>query len=105
MKNVFHGLVVTGIVARRDGLPYLRLLMNDQSVQVDMAQARNIAMDILQMCARTEADAMIHRFFNRQQYPEGAATALMLEFRDFRKELDDAKAETYQVDPDTGEHV
>jgi hypothetical protein len=53
-----------------------------------VAQAHNFANDIVVSCARAEADAMIHGFFSKQQYPEGAADALMVEFRDFRARLD-----------------
>lgn len=101
-----QGFVVDGIVARRDGQPYLRFFVEGNNVaQVDMAQARNIAMDILQMCARTEADAMIHKFFAAQEFPSGAGNALMLEFREFRKALDTEPVEKSQVDPDTNEAV
>jgi hypothetical protein len=92
---------VDGIVAARDKQPYLRLFADGVQVgQVTMAQARNIAMDILQMCARTEADAMIHQFFEKQEYPGGAANALMIEFRDFRLALDNEAVERSVSDPD-----
>jgi hypothetical protein len=58
-----------------------------------MAQARNFAMDILQMCARTEADAMIHKFFSDEKFPPAAAANLMLEFRLFRHALDSEPVE------------
>jgi hypothetical protein len=61
--------------------------------QLSMAQAQRIAMDMLIMAARTEADAMIHKFFSRMEFPEGALAALMQEFRDFRAELDQEKLE------------
>jgi hypothetical protein len=101
MSNESHSFVVDGIVARRDKQPYLRFFAQGAQVgQVTMAQARNIAMDILQMCARTEADAMIHRFFEKQEYPPGAGNALMIEFRDFRLTLDKEAVERSMSDPD-----
>jgi hypothetical protein len=97
-------LLVNGVVARRDKQPYIQL-SNDKGIvaQLSMAQARNFCMDILQMCARTEADVMILQFFDKEEFPDQAATALMMQFRDFRAALDDEKIETSRSDPDTGE--
>jgi hypothetical protein len=80
---------VNGIVAVRDGKPYIQL-SNENGIiaQMDMAQARQVATDILQMSARTEADAIIVKFFGKMEFPDGALGALMQEFRDFRAELD-----------------
>ena len=84
-----EGLFVEGIVARRDKQPYVKLFKDRSPIaQMTMAQARNFAHDILTICARTEADAMIHRFFSERELPEGAAAALMLDFRQFRLALD-----------------
>jgi len=85
---------VNGIVAVRDKRPYVQL-STDQGivVQLSMSDARQVAMDILQMAARTEADAMILKFFDKAEFPEGASAALMKEFRDFRAELDKEVAE------------
>ena len=95
---------VDGIVAMRDKQPYLRLFADGKQVgQVTMAAARKIAADIVQMCARTEADAMIHAFFEKQGFPPQAGAALMLEFREFRRALDDEPVEGGISDPDTGE--
>jgi hypothetical protein len=97
---------VDGIVARRDKQPYVRFLLEGKPVaQLDMAQARNVAMDILQMCSRAEADAMIYKFFDKSEYPAGAAAALMMEFRKFRAGLDAAPIETSSTNPDTGEAI
>ena len=99
-------VVVDGIVAVRDRMPYVRLLVDGQPVaHLSMAEARKVALDILQMSARTEADAMLHLFFSKQEYPSGAAVALMLEFRDFRTALDAEPVEGSLTDPDTGERV
>lgn len=80
---------VNGIVAVRDKKPYIQL-SNDNGMiaQFSMSEARQVAMDILQMAGRTEADAMILKFFKKAEFPMGAAEALMQEFRDFRAELD-----------------
>jgi hypothetical protein len=97
------GITVDGIVAKRDKQPYVRLFADGKQIgQLSMAQARNIAMDILQMCARTEADAMIHKFFEKEGFPAQAGAALMLQFRDFRLSLDSEDVEKYHVDPDAG---
>lgn len=80
---------VNGIVAQRDKMPYIQLSTeNGLVVQLTIAQARQVAADILQMSARTEADAMILKFFDKQDFPPGAGAALMDQFRDFRAELD-----------------
>lgn len=95
------GLWVNGIVSRRDQQPYIQLSNeNGILIQLSMAEARNVAMDLLQMSARTEADAMIHQFFSKIQFPEAASAALMRDFRDFRAELDDEKVETGRSDPE-----
>ncbi len=99
-------LWVNGIVAVRDKKPYLMLQMNETTIgQLTMVEARNFAMDILQSCARAEADAMIHKFFNANQFPKGANDALMVEFRNFRAELDQMTVERGLSNPDTGEEI
>ena len=93
MSKQKEGLSVEGLVAVRDKQPYIKLFKNGSPIaQMSMAQARNFAHDILTMCARTEADAMIHRFFAHQRIPQ-YADALMLEFRLFRHALDSEEVE------------
>lgn len=100
------GFAVDGIVARRDGEPYVRLLVDGEPVaQLDMAMARKIALDILEMAYRTEADAMLHRFFSDSKFPSGAANTLMVDFREYRWTHDKTTAEGSLFDPDTGESV
>jgi len=97
-------LLVNGVVSQRDKQPYIQLSNEKGMVaQLSMAQARNVCMDILQMCARAEADAMILKFFDVEEFPEQAAGALMMQFRDFRAKLDDEAIEASRSDPDTGE--
>ncbi len=82
-------LWVNGIVAARDKMPYIILSKGmEQVAQMSMAQARNLANDLLLMASRTEADSMLLKFFTKQDYPDGAGAALMVEFRDFRAGLD-----------------
>jgi len=85
---------VNGIVSQRDKQPYIQL-SNEKGMiaQLTMSQARQIAMDILVMASRTEADAMILKFFSKMEFNPGAAGMLMQEFRDFRAQLDDEKIE------------
>jgi hypothetical protein len=89
-----QGFWVNGIVAVRDGIPYIQL-SNEKGMiaQLTMSQARQVANDIVIMCSRSEADAMIFKFFNKFELPEQAAGLLMQEFRDFRFELDEDKPE------------
>jgi hypothetical protein len=93
-------ILVNGIVSHRDKQPYIQLDIDGHMVQMSMAEARNIARDIEVMCARTEADAMIHKFFADQQFPEGANAAVMVAFREFRNKLDGEAVEKTRVDPD-----
>ena len=93
-------IIVNGIVSHRDRQPYIQIDIDGHLVQMSMSQARNVARDIEVMCARTEADAMIHKFFSAKDYPEGAGAALMLAFRDFRAKLDQEDVEKTRVDPD-----
>lgn len=94
------GILVCGIVSHRDKQPYIQIDVDGRAVQLTMAQARNVARDIESQCARMEADAMIHQFFEKQEFPEEAGAALMVEFRAFRAKLDANLVERKLVDPD-----
>ena len=88
-----ESISVEGIVAVRDNNPYVLIIKHvdgkdEKIAQLSMAEARSFANDILLMCSRTEADAMIHKFFNDKELPLHAATMIMHEFREFRMELD-----------------
>jgi hypothetical protein len=97
---------VNGIVAARNGLPYVQL-SNDKGLigQFTVAEARSIAFDIIHMAANAEADAMIIKFFNKNDFPAEAFGALMMDFRDFRHQLEMEKVDKSQSDPDTGEQI
>lgn len=95
-----RGIIIGGIVAERDKRPYIQMDVDGHMVQLSMAEARNVARDIERMCARTEADAMIHKFFSAQEYPAGANVAVMLAFRRFRSKLDAEVVEKNETDPD-----
>ena len=89
---------VNGIVSQRDEQPYIQL-SNERGIiaQLSMTQARQIAMDMLVMCSRSEADAMILKFFKKNDFPAEAAGSLMIDFREFRAKLDDEAIEhTYR---------
>ena len=97
-------VMINGIVSHRDQQPYVQMSNTDGIfAQLSMAQARNVAIDMLQMCARTEADAMLLKFFSTEEFPEAACHALLIAFRDFRAKLDDEQIQTFREDPDTGE--
>lgn len=94
-------LIVNGVVAVWDKQPYVQISTVDGIIaQLSMAQARNVAMDILQMCARTEADSMLIQFFEKSTFPQEACHAMLVDFRDFRATLDDEAIETSRSDPD-----
>jgi hypothetical protein len=72
--------------------------------QLTMAEARKVAMDILVMASRTEADAMIVKFFREKlDAPQQATAALMVDFRDFRMALDLEPVEGTYDQPPEGE--
>ena len=94
MKPAEH-FFVNGIVAMRDKMPYVQLATEHGLViQLTMAQARQVAADILQMSARAEADALLVRFCEAKDLQKLGAV-LMDDFRDFRAELD--KGDTGRV--------
>lgn len=92
---------VQGIVAARNGQPYVQL-SNEQGMigQFTIAETRNVAFDLLRAASYAEADAMILKFFHKEEFPAGAAAAVMQEFREFRHQLDTAKVETSYRDPE-----
>jgi hypothetical protein len=98
-------IFVDGIVAARNKEPYVRLTVNGERAQLTVAEAHKIANDLLRIAARTEADAMVLRFFSHSQFPEGAAAALMMDFRYFRQAQDEKLVAAMTVDPDSGETI
>jgi hypothetical protein len=93
---------VNGIVAVRDNQPYIQLLTsNGIKTQWNVTEARKIAYGILQMCSRTEADAMLMKFFGKMDFPDGAVVALMQEFREYRHALDSITVQSKE-DPERG---
>jgi hypothetical protein len=94
---------VDGIVAARNKEPYVRLTVNGETAQISIAETHKIAKDLMIMAARTEADAMILRFFDKKGFPENAGAHLMQEFRYFRQLQDDKTVTQTIVDPDSGE--
>ena len=97
-----QNITVEGIVAVRDKQPYVVVRIDDARAQLSLATARHIANDILLQATRIEADAMMVKFFDRMEFPEGALAAIMLEFRDFRQKLDDERIETWTSVPMEG---
>jgi hypothetical protein len=94
---------VNGVVAVRDGLPYIQLSNEEGMIaQLSMSEARQVADDILVMASRTEADAMIVKFFEQFDFPKEAASGMLIQFRDFRAQLDADKAERPHDDSPEG---
>lgn len=96
---------VDGIVAARDKEPYVRLIINGEKAQLNVAEAHKIAVDLIKVAARTEADAMLFRFFTGNLFPPGAAAMLMKDFRYYRQTQDEKPVEQTTVDPDSGEAI
>jgi hypothetical protein len=86
---------VNGIVSNRDKKPYIQLSNDERMIaQLSMGEARSVAWDILQMCARTEVDAMLLAFMSETgNFDDDAAAALMQYFRDYRAKIDQEKVE------------
>jgi len=85
-------------------MPYIQLLNeNGLIAQLDMAQARSIANDIVVQCSRAEADAMLVKFFDKNEFPPEAGAALLVDFREFRHELDMAEIGRFDVPPPGGD--
>lgn len=81
---------VLGIVSDRDMKPYVQITDEmGKLYQLSVTEARQIAMDILVSASRAEADAMILTFFKIHELPLEAATQLMIDFRNFRANLDE----------------
>jgi hypothetical protein len=96
---------VTGIVAERDGKPYIQISTEEGMVtQFSMNEARQVAMDILIQASRTEMDAMILSFLkNEVQAPEAAMVGIVQMFREFRAALDDEQIQhDHRVPPQDG---
>lgn len=98
-------IFVDGIVSGRNREPYVRLVVNGEKAQLSVAEAHKIALDLLKISARTEADAMVLSFFTHMDFPEGAAAAIMQEFRYFRQRQDEQLVAGMTVDPDSGETI
>lgn len=95
---------VQGIVSARDHKPYVQLANDNGMIgQLTIAEARSVAMDLFRAASYAEADAMIVGFFKKQHFPEQAAGMLLVEFREFRHELDTEAVNKSVSDPDTGE--
>jgi hypothetical protein len=98
-------IFVDGIVAHRDGEPYVRITINGERAQLSIAEAKKIANDLYTLASRTEADAMIFRFFDQRELPPQAAAALMQDFRFFRQMQDDKPIDANVTDPESGERI
>jgi hypothetical protein len=88
-------LFIDGIVSGRDGKPRLNISTEHGMVaQLSMAEARQIAMDILVQASRAEMDAMFCDFMRTElKAPEEAQAAALIGFRDYRATLDDEEVE------------
>jgi hypothetical protein len=98
-------IFVDGIVAARDKEPYVRLVVNGEKAQLTIAEAKKVAGDLLSTAARTEADAMVLRFFERSEFPANAGAAIMQDFRYFRQTQDEKEVESIVSDPDSGDRI
>jgi hypothetical protein len=98
-------IFVDGIVAHRDGEPYVRITINGERVQLSIAEAKKIANDLYTLASRTESDAMILRFFDQRGHPREAAAMLMKDFRFFRQSQDEKPVDANVTDPDSGERI
>lgn len=97
---------VNGIVAQRNEEPYIQLSTEKGIIaQLSMAEARQVAQDILVTASRCEMDAMLLKFFKKAGFPEQVYGTMMQGFRDFRAEYDQERIYHKMTDPDTGEDI
>lgn len=90
MSKPAEHFFVSGIVAARDKKPYVQIATEHGIVaQLTLTQARAVAEDIQSSAGRAEADAMLHGFFAKMQFPDAALGELMVQFREFRAAIDD----------------
>ena len=94
---------INGMVAASTLQPRIEL-MSSTGIRMtwSVAEARKIANDIVTMASRTEADAMIIKFFGKAEFPPQAAVHMMREFRDYRAELDREEVEGKEEPPTWG---
>jgi hypothetical protein len=88
-------LFIDGIVSGQDGKPRINLSTEHGMVgQFSMAEARQIAIDILAQASRAEMDAMFLDFMKTQLgAPEEARVAALIGFREYRATLDDEQVD------------
>lgn len=93
------GITVESAVTKPDKTPLVVITIQGKRAMLSVAQARKVAADIVQQAARSEADAMIHKFFASNDFPSGAADAVMDMFRLFRHALDSELVEEQVMTP------
>ena len=82
-------LLIKGIVPTKDKKPYIQVSSGKQIIaKLSVREARDFAHYIISVCSRTEADAMILRFFDKKEFPQTAGIVVMKEFQEFRLDLD-----------------
>ena|SRR5271170_3001998 len=82
-------LIINGVVAAQDFQPHIQIGIDPGALaQLSIAEARLVATDILQICARAETDSMLRKFIHEQHLPQEAGLALIQKFRDYRKVRD-----------------
>jgi hypothetical protein len=93
---------VNGIVAARNMQPYIQLSNENGMIgQLTMSEARKVAMDILVMASRTEADALILKFMEEKLEATPAANAAVMQaFRDYRMAIDEQEVQGGYDDPE-----
>lgn len=77
---------VETLVSHRTGEPLVQIAWYDHTGQLTPAQARQLALQLMEAAAITEADAfLIHFMKNTVGTDERAASILLQEFRRFRE--------------------
>ena len=93
-------ILVNGIVSHRDKKPYVQVDVDGRLVQLSIAEARKVAVDIFTSASYAEADAMLHDFFGKMEFPPEVLGRLMIDFREFRHDLAMQQVEGSFSDPD-----
>lgn len=83
-------ILVTSLVSHSTKLPRIDITFEKPRIQLSHLEAINFALNILQCVAGAQADAFIHEWAMTKipDCTEQIAGRLMIDFRDFRDEID-----------------
>lgn len=87
-------IVVSG--CRVDGKPFLTIKWGEMHGQMDMAEARQHALGILECCVAAESDGALTKFLQRVGSPPEIQRQALLAVRHERGQLDATRARSHR---------